>query len=121
MEEVRVVMSHFMVVLPVPQIVLGFSVSRDGCSAKGDISKEIHCTLQRADLCGFAPQKPWQNVSSRPSQTSVKPSKISLPPDNAIDIALSGMPIPGESLARLRFPAKPFALEKEVKGVRIKK
>jgi len=79
---------------------LDVNMSRDGCSPRGDISKELLRPLQRADLWGFVPPNSWQNVPFRPSENFLKPSKISPPPENEIDIALRGTAIPGASLAR---------------------
>jgi len=49
---------------------------------------------------GLRHETPSRIPRSERSQSSLKPSKISPPPQNAIDIALRGMAIPGESLAR---------------------
>jgi len=63
--------------------------------------KKISPDIPAGCSLGFAPQKREQNSSFPQSQNSVKPSKISPPPQNAIDIALRGMAIPGESLIGL--------------------
>jgi len=50
---------------------------------------------------GLRHETPSRIPRSERSQSSLKPSKISPPPQNAIDIALRGMAIPGESLVGL--------------------
>jgi hypothetical protein len=52
---------------------------------------------------GLHHESPSRIFSFRQSQSSLKPSKISLLPQNIIDIALRGLAIPGDSL--LRFEA----------------
>ena len=72
--------------------------SRDGCSPTGDISKGFtgHCSGLIFE--GFNVRGPGRILSLRSSQSFLKPSKIIPHSPNAIDIALRGIFIPGESL-----------------------
>jgi hypothetical protein len=49
---------------------------------------------------GFHHGTPGRILSLRPSQNCLKPSKITPRPENGIDIALKGIAILGESVAK---------------------
>jgi hypothetical protein len=73
----------------------GTAVSRKAISQKDSTG---HCSGLTFE--GFQLRNSRRILSSRPSQSCLKPSKIVPRPPNAIDIALREMAVPGESLAR---------------------
>jgi hypothetical protein len=73
------------------------AVSRKAISQKDSTG---HCSGLIFE--GFHLGDPGRILPLRPSQSCLKPSKIVPHPPNAIDIALRGMAVPGETLVGLR-------------------
>jgi len=62
--------------------------------------KNFTGVYSRLTFGGLRHKSPSSILSFRRSQSSLKPSKISLRPEKPIDIALRGMAVPGAGLAR---------------------